>query len=396
MAPHRLAIVLSHPTQYYSPWFAYLRRKSPIEFKVFYLWDSGVSPTKDRRFGRTFTWDVDLLSGYKSEFVQNSATDPGTHAFKGLDNPKLIERLREYSPSTVLLFGYRYRSHMRVIRAARREGWRLLFRGDSHLLGHPSPSWIKRFLLRRIFRRFAGFLYVGKANRSYFETFGVSEDRLFFSPHSVDARRFSAPPTKETVTELRNSLGAGTSTQIVLFAGKLHWEKAPFDLLRAFLRCDENDALLLFAGDGEQANRLRSEVSDLGARNVRFLPFANQSEMPLRYAAADLFVLPSTGLYETWGLAVNESMHAGTPCLVSDRVGCSLDLIDHGKTGWRFPAGNAESLSNTLAEALGYLRRNDLREEMKTAIQERISHYTYQQTTDGLLAALTSPFLEPA
>jgi len=33
----RLAIVLSHPVQYYSPWFRWLRNNTALEFKVFYL-----------------------------------------------------------------------------------------------------------------------------------------------------------------------------------------------------------------------------------------------------------------------------------------------------------------------------------------------------------------------
>jgi glycosyltransferase involved in cell wall biosynthesis len=49
--------------------------------------------------------------------------------------------------------------------------------------------------------------------------------------------------------------------------------------------------------------------------------------MPARYLLADLFVLASRGLYETWGLAVNEAMHMGVPALVSDRVGCQRDLV---------------------------------------------------------------------
>ena len=89
----RLAIILSHPVQYYSPWFRWLRAHAAIEFKVFYLWQFGVTTQRDPQFETAFQWDVDLLAGYDSEFVPNRARDPGTHHFRGLDNPELCRRL---------------------------------------------------------------------------------------------------------------------------------------------------------------------------------------------------------------------------------------------------------------------------------------------------------------
>src|SRR5687767_952440 len=94
-----LAVVLSHPTQYYSPWFRWLRTNTSLSFRVFYLWDFGVAAQADAKFGTTFKWDVDLLSGYESEFVPNIAADPGTHHFRGLNNPALTGRLASWNPS---------------------------------------------------------------------------------------------------------------------------------------------------------------------------------------------------------------------------------------------------------------------------------------------------------
>src|SRR4051812_25074834 len=137
--PHRLAVVLSHPTQYYSPWFRWLRTHTALEFRVFYLWEFGVTAQRDRQFNATFQWDVDLLSGYDHEFVPNDARDPGTHHFRGLHNPTLPARLAAWRPTTVLLFGYNWSSHLRAIMSARLRGIPLLFRGDSHFLGRGAP-----------------------------------------------------------------------------------------------------------------------------------------------------------------------------------------------------------------------------------------------------------------
>ena len=389
----RLAIILSHPVQYYSPWFRWLRANTALEFRVFYLWEFGVTAQRDRQFGTTFQWDVDLLAGYDSEFVPNAARDPGTHHFGGLDNPTLTARLAAWSPGAVLLFGYNWRSHQRAIWWARRSGVPLLFRGDSHLLGRAGLPFLHRQLLRFLYRQFAAITYVGAANREYFRALGVPEEKLFFAPHSVNAAHFDPadPATQAAADRLRAGLGLA-GKRVVLFAGKFSAAKQPVELLTAFQQVATPDDALVFVGDGDERARLQELAAAHPAVPVRFLPFANQSEMPARYRLADIFVLPSRGYYETWGLAVNEAMHLGVPCLVSDLVGCQRDLVTPGETGWVFPATDPAALAATLRTALctpplemARLRRNAL---------ATVARYTYQQTSAGLLAALAS--LPPA
>lgn len=386
---HRLAIVLSHPVQYYSPWFRWLRAHTPLEFRVFYLWEFGVTPTRDPQFGTTFQWDVDLLAGYDSEFVPNIARDPGTHHFGGLDNPALTARLAAWRPGAVLLFGYNWRSHLRVVWWARRHGVPLLFRGDSHLLGRAQLPLRRRLLLRLLYRQFAAFACVGAANRDYFRALGVPDTRLFFAPHAVNAAHFDPadPASRAAAQKLRDGLGLA-GKRVVLFAGKFSAAKQPVALLEAFLASATPADALVFVGDGAERDRLTALAATRPDAAVRFLPFANQSEMPARYRLADLFVLPSRGHYETWGLAVNEAMHLGVPCLVSDLVGCQRDLVTPGETGWVFPADDPAALTATLRAALRTPPEEMLRlgrNALATA-----GRYTYQQTSDGLLAALAS------
>lgn len=384
MSGHRLAIVLSHPVQYYSPWFRWMAAHTSLVLRVFYLSDAGVSPVRDPGFGTSFAWDVDLLSGYEHEFVPNASRTPGSHHFKGLHNPTLRARLSAWSPSAILLFGYAYRTHLDLIL---RPPAPLVFRGDSHLLGHPKPSWLKRTILRGIYARFAAITFVGQANRAYFRTFGVPDSRLHFAPHCVDASRFQRTPDVESVAAaLRAQLGLSCK-KIALFAGKFLPDKQPLALLESFLDVAPADCALVFVGDGPQREQLRQAAASRPDRIVRFLPFANQSEMPARYALADIFCLPSSGLYETWGLAVNEAMHMGVPCLVSDRVGCQRDLVVHGRTGWVFPAGDNYALRQTLGDALSASGRAKLA-ELGLAANDRVSGYNYSAATAGIFAAL--------
>jgi len=395
-ASRRLAVVLSHPTQYYSPWFRWIRAQTDLELRVFYLWDFGVAEKRDPRFGATFKWDVDLLSGYEFEFVRNTAARPGTERFLGLNNPSLTERLAAWAPTDVLLFGYRSVSHIRAIVWASRRGIPIHFRGDSHLLGRGSLRLHVRLALRALYARFATFLFVGKANRDYFKALGVPDRKLFFAPHSVDITLFQrdSPSHHEASQKLRLQLGISPSTRVVLFAGKLVADKQPLELLAAFLALGLRDTVLVFVGDGPQKERLQEFASrnadGSDSPSARFLPFANQSEMPSRYLLADLFVLPSRGVYETWGLAVNEAMHMGVPCLVSDRVGCQRDLVTPGETGWVFDPTDPQALGQTLSLALSDLGSMSRKSAIRHAADLRIAGYTYTQTTAGLLAALAA------
>ena len=385
----RLAVVLSHPVQYYSPWFQWLRAHTPLEFRVFYLWQFGVTAQRDPQFGRSFKWDVDLLSGYEHEFVPNLARDPGTHHFRGLNNPALPARLAAWRPDAVLLFGYNWLSHQRALWWARRRGLPLVFRGDSHLLGRGRPPWPQRLLLRLLYRQFAAFATVGLANHDYFRALGVPEARLFFAPHSVDHARFNPhdATTRLAAAELRTALGLA-GKRVVLFAGKLQAAKQPVELLRAFLDAATGADALVFVGDGPLKGELEALARTRVDRCVQFLPFANQSEMPARYLLADIFALPSRGFYETWGLAVNEAMHLGVPCLVSDLVGCQRNLVLPGETGWVFPAGDTAALPSALRDALR--TSPDELARLRQNVAANISGYTYEQTSGGLLAALAS------
>jgi glycosyltransferase involved in cell wall biosynthesis len=384
----RLAIVLSHATQYYSPWFRWLREKTALNFKVFYLSDFGLKPALDEKFGVNFAWDVDLTSGYDWEIVPNTAREPDTLRFDGLHNPALATRLRAWRPDAALLFGYNYRTHLKLIAWARLHGLPLIFRGDSHLLGRQCLPLTKRLLLSFLYRQFAAVTYVGQANREYFRHLGVPERKLFFAPHAVNTALFSPniPQHHERTAALRTKLNLAPSTLVVLFAGKLSTAKQPQMLLEAFLQLQPPETALLFVGDGNELDSLQARAACWPGLNVRFLPFANQSEMPSRYLLADLFVLPSQGSYETWGLAVNEAMHMGVPCLVSDQVGCQGDLVIGGKTGWVFKAGKLDQLRSKLDEALKTLRHE--RQAFRSVAVEQIASYTYEQSTHGLLAAL--------
>lgn len=383
----RLAIVATHPIQYVVPWYQHLERSGEVSLRVFYLWDSGATERHDHGFGHAVRWDIPLLEGYEHEFVPNLSPFPGTHRPWGLWNPSLVARVREWRPDAVLLWGYNYLTLLALIARWRRSDGPLLLRGDSHrLLPRTGPGEVlRRRVIGAIFRRFSAFLDVGSANRDYFRRHGVAAERLFRAPHAVENERFFAATAAAgaAAREWRRQLGIPEGHRVILFAGKLEPKKRPLDLLEAFRSARLPEASLLIVGAGELDRELRDAARDV--RHVHFAPFQNQTEMPRAYAAADLFVLPSFGGTETWGLAVNEAMCMGRAVLVSDHVGCAADLVAPGVNGLVFPAGDLKALAAALEEALADTAR--LR-RWGEAGREKIGSFGYKQVTAGLMEAL--------
>lgn len=344
--PPRLAVVVSHPIQYYTPLYQRLAARTDVDLRVFFTWHAGQDPMEDRGFRTRVAWDIPLTSGYEFELVENRARAPGTHHFTGLQNPTLVERVAAWRPDAVHVTGWAWHSHLAAIRAFSRRHIPVLFRGDSHLLDSPQSGWrwwAKRAVLRRVFSLPAAFLVVGAANQRYYEAFGVESERLVPCPHSIDVERFSGPSEEleRQATEWRGSLAIDPAARVLLFAGKFERKKQPLELMRGVLESAPSDLILILVGGGE----LEGDVQALAAahpQRFRVLPFQNQSRMPLVYRLGELFILPSA-FGETWGLAVNEALASGRPALVSDRVGCAPDLsVSHGVRV--FPSGDRSAM----------------------------------------------------
>ncbi|MEO7684103.1 MAG: glycosyltransferase, partial [Gemmatimonadaceae bacterium] len=188
----RLGIVSSHPIQYNAPAFRALAANPDLDVHVFYGWE-GPGSTIDPEFGRAVEWDIPLLDGYSHTFVPNVARDPGSHRFRGIDNPTLVGQIRAWHPDVLLIYGWAFASHLRVLRTFHGKV-PILFRGDSTLLDERSlwRSAARRALLRWVYAHVDTALYTGQLNRAYFRAHGIRDDQLVWAPHAIDNDRFAS------------------------------------------------------------------------------------------------------------------------------------------------------------------------------------------------------------
>jgi glycosyltransferase involved in cell wall biosynthesis len=390
----RLAIISTHPIQYYAPIFQLLARSETLRVKVFYTWSqvAGGSVT-DREFGRDITWDIPLLEGYDFEFVPNVAGRAGTGHFWGLRNPSLIRTVESWRPDAVLVFAWNFASHLAAMRSFKGR-IPVIFRGDSTLLD--ASSWwrtrVRRAFLSWVYRHIDVALAVGSNSRDYFRWCGVPPECIAFSPHAIDVQRFSASDGQHEAqaAQWRSGLGIPAAARTLLYAGKLLPKKDPLLLLEAFIRAGV-PGHLVFVGEGALQAELRARAA--GRSDVHFLPFQNQRSMPAVYRLGDVFVLPSRGPGETWGLALNEAMASRRPVIASDKVGAARDLITAGLTGWMFEAGNLEQLTAVILTALtvdaGTL------DQMGAAAERESAHWSPEAASLGIESAVLK-FTRPA
>lgn len=348
---NRLAIVTTHPIQYYAPVFCQLA-ESHAAVKVFYTWGKKSVEKYDPDFKKVIAWDVPLLEGYDYEFLENRSPRPGTHHFRGIINPDAEKRILAFDPDAILVYGWAWQSHLQIIRrfSGKKKVW---FRGDSTLLDQTPwyKARVRHILLRQVYRYVDLAFYVGTQNKEYFKKFGLKEHQLRFAPHAIDNNRFSLSKQIE-VNALRMKLNLPKSAIVVLFAGKLEPKKDPFLLLKAFEQLSRPNLILLFAGNGVLEKELKQAAAQSNKKDhIRFLDFQNQSAMPALYQTCDIYCLPSAGPGETWGLSVNEAMAAARPVIVSDKVGCATDLV-HKNNGRIFRAGDEKSLVESLQQLL--------------------------------------------
>jgi len=354
MLQRKLAVVSTHPIQYYVPVFRALSRSQSFEMRVFYTWSqSADQKLLDPGFGATLQWDIPLLDGYAHQFVPNVAEERfGPETFRGIKNPSLIAEIEAWGADAVLVYGWCHQSHLQALRHFKGR-IPVLFRGDSTLLDR-QVWWrtaMRRVFLWWVYRHVDVALAVGSNSRDYFAWCGIPRSRIVIAPHSVDTIRFGdeSGGTDARADAWRREFGIPADAVVFLFAGKFQRKKAPDLLLEAFTTLS-GGSHLVFVGSGELDAQLRARST--ARTDVHFLPFQNQSVMPVVYRVADAFVLPSRGPGETWGLALNEAMACGRTLIASSSVGGARDLIQPGENGWTFESNNRAALAGVLQAAL--------------------------------------------
>jgi 1,2-diacylglycerol 3-alpha-glucosyltransferase len=146
---------------------------------------------------------------------------------------------------------------------------------------------------------------------------GIKKDRIILITNGVDCKKFQPSENKKIV---RKKFGISSKSKVILSVGRLTAQKQPCKLIDVFSRIEQNldNVILIIAGKGELLEATIERVKEKGLKNVRFLGYVTNNDLPDLYISADCYILASKYEGGMPPLTLAEAMATGLPCIVSD------------------------------------------------------------------------------
>ncbi len=180
-------------------------------------------------------------------------------------------------------------------------------------------------------------------------------------------------------SQLRERLGLGEAP-VILSNGRLVEQKGFKYLIEAFsaVRREIKDAELIIIGKGPLKEDLIQQAASLGiGGSVRFVTGIPESELPLYYSMADVFVLPS--LYEPSAVVLYEALSSGKS-IVATSAGGNKEIVTD-ECGSVISVRDAEIMARNIVDLLG---DRAMRQAMGRASRSRaVERFDWDVITKG-------------
>lgn len=163
---------------------------------------------------------------------------------------------------------------------------------------------IKRLFLSRITKVYAS----GLAQRKISDNLGFKGETVITK--GVGVFNYIKQPPYTSREEVRR----------FLYVGRLVAVKNIEFIIDKFNKHPELELTII--GFGELEEKLKAMAKD----NIKFLGAVDNKDLYKHYQRADVFILPSKS--EAWGLVVEEALNNGTPVMISNKVGCSEEIVN--------------------------------------------------------------------
>ena len=196
----------------------------------------------------------------------------------------------------------------------------------------------------------------------------------------VNPARFH--PDADVRFTLRNDLGIEQAATVILFVGRLNWDKGMLDLAAAFNVIGKQNPTVVLLLVGAEEDVPFSRIQSICAEESDRLHYVSFTSAPEHYiAAADIFCLPS--YREGLPMTILESAACSIPTVASRIYGIT-DAVEEGKTGVLFTAGDIAGLTQALLKLIDDVH---LRQEMGIAAKQRaLELFPSYKTTAGIMA----------
>ena len=211
--------------------------------------------------------------------------------------------------------------------------------------GYDFPTrWYVRPALRWTLRKAGALTAITEDCRQHALRAGAPGRSMHLVFNGTDLRRFSPAPA--------GTVDPRFGPTMIFACRQLFPRKGIRFLIEAAAQLKPRfpDLKIVVAGDGFERPDLIALAERLGiARDVTFLGWVPNSELPQYYRAAALSVIPS--LEEGFGIPAAEAMGCETAVVASDAGGLP-EVVEHGVTGLIVPRGDANALAGAIGELL--------------------------------------------
>jgi glycosyltransferase involved in cell wall biosynthesis len=165
-----------------------------------------------------------------------------------------------------------------------------------------------------------------------------------------------------------------------VYVGRLSKEKGLHTLLEAWKRLPGNSVLQII-GDGPERKWLEEEAQRCGLTSIHFRGRLSHEQTLVAMKSASFFIMPSEW-YEGFPMTLAESFACGTPVICS-KLGSMEEIVDDGRTGLHFAAGDAEDLARKITWAFGH--SSEIAAMGRAARREYESRYTSEKAYAQLM-----------
>jgi teichuronic acid biosynthesis glycosyltransferase TuaC len=244
---------------------------------------------------------------------------------------------------------------------------------------------------RYVARQVNAFIAVEHALRHSLQQVTAYHAPMHVIPNGIDLDRFRQLDRSEA----RRRLGIEPNIPVILYVGLLIKRKGVDVLLKAFARISQSlpSAQLILVGGSLERDDQRIELERLAESlsckgRVLFAGPRPYDELPLWYAAADVFTLASR--LEGFPTVVRESIACGTPVVVTALPGMFEEIgppcgIECGTV---VPVDDPEALAAGLVKELRHPRDGAL-------LRERAQRWHWDRNIDRLLSIYETVVSQP-
>lgn len=212
---------------------------------------------------------------------------------------------------------------------------------------------------------------VSKSLKNEMQTlYNVTSDKIDVVYNGI---KLANPHVEDNGLSLRSELAIPFDAPLVLFVGRMVYQKGPDLLLWAVPKVLKRfpSVRFVFAGEGEMRDTIAAQTQGMGlSHSVSILGDVVPERIHTLYNTSNVVCVPSRN--EPFGLVVLEAWRAGKPVVTTDQGGPG-EIVWNGVTGCKVPAE-----PDAIASAIGEMLADDARAQWmgrngRVAVEESFS-----------------------